>query len=74
MRPSTKIALVPLCFLSGALCVAGAKPPATPAYRVDVAGMDRAVRPGDDFFRFANGGWLKVAEIPADRAARVRVW
>src|SRR5688572_19354762 len=25
---------------------------------IDLSTMDRAVRPGDDFFRFANGGWL----------------
>ena len=35
---------------------------------VDVAGMDRAVRPGDDFYDYANGGWMKTTEIPADRS------
>jgi endothelin-converting enzyme/putative endopeptidase len=29
--------------------------------------MDRAVRPGDDFFEYANGEWIKHTEIPADR-------
>jgi len=33
----------------------------------DVAGMDKSVDPGDDFFRFANGSWFKAAQIPADR-------
>ena len=32
------------------------------------ANLDRAVSPGDDFFRYANGGWIKQTEIPADRA------
>ena len=36
---------------------------------LDVAGMDRTVKPGDDFFRYANGSWLKTAEIPADRSS-----
>jgi len=36
---------------------------------IDLDGMDRSVAPGDDFFRHANGTWLKEAEIPADRAA-----
>ncbi|MDB5474563.1 MAG: Metallopeptidase [Phenylobacterium sp.] len=36
---------------------------------VDLAGMDRAVAPGDDFFAYANGGWEKTAEIPADRSS-----
>jgi putative endopeptidase len=33
------------------------------------AGMDPTVAPGDDFFAYANGGWLKAAEIPSDRAS-----
>lgn len=36
---------------------------------IDVAGMDRAVNPGDDFFGYVNGGWMKKTEIPADRSA-----
>ena len=34
----------------------------------DSAGMDKAVAPGDDFFAYANGGWIKGTEIPADRS------
>ncbi len=30
--------------------------------------MDRAIRPGDDFYAYTNGGWMKTTEIPADRA------
>jgi predicted metalloendopeptidase len=30
--------------------------------------MDKAVAPGDDFFAYANGGWVKATEIPADRS------
>ncbi|WP_425409562.1 M13 family metallopeptidase [Hyphococcus sp.] len=29
--------------------------------------FDRETRPGDDFYRFANGGWLDETPIPADR-------
>ncbi|HEX4882011.1 MAG TPA: M13-type metalloendopeptidase [Porticoccaceae bacterium] len=36
---------------------------------IDRSGMDLAVRPGDDFFAYANGTWLKTTEIPADQAA-----
>src|ERR1700683_1761020 len=32
-----------------------------------VANMDRSVKPGDDFYRYANGGWLKRTEIPPYR-------
>src|SRR5689334_11785114 len=41
--------------------------PAT--HDIDRAGMDTSVAPGDDFFRYANGGWLKKNEIPADRGS-----
>ncbi|MBW8815433.1 MAG: peptidase M13 [Caulobacterales bacterium] len=33
----------------------------------DETGMDRSVKPGDDFFKFANGKWAERTEIPADR-------
>ena len=32
-----------------------------------VANMDRSVKPGDDFYRYANGDWIKRTEIPKDR-------
>lgn len=36
---------------------------------IDLAGIDHGVKPGDDFFRYANGQWLKTAQIPADRSS-----
>ena len=36
---------------------------------LDTAGMDRSVKPGDNFFEYANGTWLKDTEIPADRSS-----
>jgi len=41
--------------------------PAT--HDIDRASMDTSVAPGDDFFRYANGSWLKNTEIPSDRAS-----
>jgi len=38
-----------------------------------VANIDRSVKPGDDFYRFANGEWIKRTEIPPDRSG-VDVW
>jgi putative endopeptidase len=34
-----------------------------------VANMDVTVLPGDDFYRYADGNWLKRTPIPPDRAA-----
>ena len=36
---------------------------------IDTAGMDRSVKPGDAFFDFANGAWVKETPIPADRSS-----
>ena len=33
------------------------------------AAMDTAVPPGDDFYAYANGGWMRTTEIPADRSS-----
>ncbi|MBS1597269.1 MAG: M13 family metallopeptidase [Bacteroidetes bacterium] len=32
---------------------------------LDVSGMDSSVKPGDNFFLYVNGGWLKNTPIPA---------
>ncbi|WP_306600094.1 M13 family metallopeptidase [Geothrix sp. 21YS21S-2] len=36
---------------------------------LDLQGMDRTKVPGDDFFAFANGAWLRAAAIPPDRSS-----
>src|SRR4051812_45040306 len=36
---------------------------------IDTAGMDPAVAPGDDFYAYANGGWLKSTPIPPDKSS-----
>jgi putative endopeptidase len=46
--------------------------PATTAQRygkwgVDLEGMDRSVKPGDDFFRYVNGKWAATTQIPPDK-------
>jgi putative endopeptidase len=48
---------------------AGAPAAATAAIGVDLAAIDHAVKPGDNFFKYANGDWLKHAKIPADRSS-----
>ncbi len=36
---------------------------------VELSGMDKNVKPGDNFFMFVNGAWYKSAVIPPDRAS-----
>jgi putative endopeptidase len=42
--------------------------PTPETHGIVVANMDRSVKPGDDFYRYANGDWLKRSEIPPDRS------
>jgi putative endopeptidase len=35
----------------------------------DLAGADQATKPGDDFFRYANGRWVDQTAIPDDKPA-----
>jgi predicted metalloendopeptidase len=35
---------------------------------INPAWMDKSAVPGDDFFGYANGTWVKNTEIPADRS------
>src|SRR6187397_1174377 len=49
--------------------IIAAQSASTPAsHGLDLAAMDRSVAPGDDFFGFANGGWIKATAIPQDRS------
>jgi putative endopeptidase len=48
---------------------AWAATPASQPSGLDLAGIDHGVKPGDNFFRYANGRWLKTAQIPADRSS-----
>ena len=67
----------PRCTLTAALALAltlsaGAAAPLA-AQRVipglDAAGMDATVRPGDDFYRYANGNWDRRTQIPPDKSS-----
>ena len=66
MNPRSALLLA--CAL--ALPVFAAEPDAgvPSGHGLDLTGMDKAVKPGDDFFRHANGGWEKATEIPADKS------
>lgn len=66
-----------LCLLAVAMCGCRGNPDPPPgaasagaaAPGIDRASIDASVAPGDDFYKYANGAWLKSTEIPADRAS-----
>jgi putative endopeptidase len=35
---------------------------------VDLDGMDRSIKPGDDFFKYVNGKWAATTQIPPDKS------
>jgi putative endopeptidase len=39
------------------------------SWGVDTAGMDRTMKPGDNFYDYVNGKWVKETEIPADQSS-----
>jgi hypothetical protein len=39
------------------------------SWGVDTAGLSRTVRPGDDFYRYVNEGWLRTAQLPPGMAS-----
>ncbi len=41
----------------------------TETHGIQIADMDLSVDPAQDFYQFANGGWLAGIEIPADSAS-----
>jgi len=47
---------------------AGSGKPAIGNWGFDMSAMDTSVKPGDDFFRYAGGTWMKNTQIPADRS------
>lgn len=48
--------------------VSSTQTPILGTFGIATENMDTSVNPGDDFFRYVNGTWLKEKEIPADRS------
>jgi putative endopeptidase len=69
LLPSTalvRVVAISMLTLSAALTAAA---PTNTSSGLDLAGIERSVAPGDDFFRYANGAWLVKTEIPPDRSS-----
>src|SRR4249919_1200970 len=54
---------------SGAAFAADDGKPQYGDWGFDLAGANQALKPGDDFFSYANGTWIDHTEIPADKPA-----
>jgi len=58
--------------IAGGAALAAAAPPIYPPFGLDLTAPDKSVKPGDDFFQYANGTYLGRTGIPADRPSASR--
>ncbi len=66
--PTVAVSLVTALVLVGCDGPTGeASKPKVGAWGVDMAEMDKSVRPGNDFFDYVVGTWVKNAKIPPDK-------
>src|ERR1035438_6506573 len=63
------VAVLLTCVLAVVVRAHAQDAPAPETHGIDVANMDRSIKPGDNFYEYANGGWIKRTEIPPDRAS-----
>jgi len=69
MNPRSILLASAIAFAAPALFAAT---PVYPPFGLDQTAIDPAVKPGDDFFDYANGKYLARTPIPADRSAASR--
>ncbi len=65
--PNKHVLIFTFIFLS-LIVVPRLSPAATAGPALDKKNMDLTVRPGNDFFRYANGAWIRNLELPADKS------
>ena len=69
MRMTLLLAASAAALLAACATVATTGPaPTIGEFGIDLGNRDQAVKPGDDFFRYANGTWLKTFQMPADKS------
>lgn len=63
MNRQAAFAVVAICLLSVAFTQTSTE---LENHGIVVAYTDRSVKPGDDFYHYANVGWIKQAQLPLD--------
>ena len=62
----SQLALPCIALLAVAACAQQAS--ISEMHGIVVANIDHSIKPGDDFYHYANGEWIKHNQIPSDRA------
>src|SRR5260370_39749039 len=62
--PSRLRRVLPLFFYAFAISAFAQTPPQTPDTGISIPSMDPAVRPGDNFYLYANGGLIARPKLP----------
>src|SRR5271165_3220970 len=66
---SSVLKVAGICSLGLTLLAAYAQEaPKQATHGISAANMDRSVKPGDNFYLYCNGDWIKRTELPPDRA------
>src|SRR5215831_9077967 len=65
-RHASRVAAFAIFLVAAILLTSAFRPSPKDPFTDDT---DRSIHPGDDFYRYANGGWLKAAAIPAGQAS-----
>src|SRR4051794_36219481 len=73
-RPAARVVVLVLTSIAAGLSGlasqdAASQPASFGKWGLDLTSLDRQVKPGDDFFAYANGSYLARTEIPPDQAS-----
>jgi len=68
-RAAMAASVIALSIAAGFSSFAADGKPTIGAWGFDITGMDTSVKPGDDFFSYAGGTWIKNTPIPADKTS-----
>ena len=69
IRVTPRILSFLLCAFAAVNAPAQTSSPAPADHGISIVNMDSSVRPGDNFYRYANGGFVARTKLPADRAS-----
>lgn len=67
MKRTFMLALLAVSLIFQTMAQKGSSSDSGPIKYIDPANMDVSVKPGDNFYLYANGGWLKANPVPASK-------